>query len=72
MPVFLPLILGIKWNINLEYGLSLLGSGEAINVRISQADLAFLQKLTLLCLFFKAQASAPGSGCSFILKLRNP
>lgn len=41
MSVFLPLILGIKWNINLEYGLSLLGSGEAINVRISQADLAF-------------------------------
>lgn len=57
MPVFLALILGVKWNINLEYGLSLLGSGEVINVRISQADLALLRQLTLLCLFFKAHQS---------------
>lgn len=75
MPVFLALILGVKWNINLEYGLSLLGSGEVINVRISQADLALLRELTLLCLFFKAhqsQAPAPASGCSFVLKLLVP
>lgn len=41
------------------------------NVRMSQADLAFLLKFTL-CLFFKAhpsQDSAPGSGSSCILRL---